>query len=256
MPSRIQVYNQPTSNHSYSYRYNGLNEPTPLRKDIPDIYGFGEDAYSSKLHQQQQQQQQQQQHLLYFEKPIETKKDLFCTKTREQDDEILRLNCELDKYQRKILNLTSELKSKTHTVENLQELLGKNEKTMSELLKEKTNSDSPSTVEVPTKYVTLFNDLSNKYKLQTKELEESKLRLEAVITAIALNPQRTETVEGAYDEEEVAPKMVVKLKALSAENEALLKMISCSNKAMLLAEIELLKDTNIQLEKKLKEIHL
>lgn len=97
-------------------------------------------------------------------------------------------------------------------------------------------------VKIPADSYQLYEMMNKRYKAQTKELRESKERLAAIITAIAMNPQRSNTFSGDYDEEDISHKIVTKLSVLQQENEALLKMVSSGDKRSLMVEVGLLRD--------------
>ncbi|CAH2351439.1 hypothetical protein CLIB1423_03S06326 [[Candida] railenensis] len=103
-------------------------------------------------------------------------------------------------------------------------------------------------IRIPNNYLQLFETLNKKYKEKSEELEQTKERLESIVTAISMNSQRARTFNGYYDEEEISHKIISKLSALDTENENLLKIISSSNKSSLIIEIGLLRDENNKLK--------
>lgn len=107
---------------------------------------------------------------------------------------------------------------------------------------------------VPQNYYELFKDLTKSLKDKTSELEETKERLESIVVALSMNNHHSLLVNGEFDEQELAHKIINKLALLQSENENLLKMISSSNKLSLIIELGLLKSENGQLKEKLKNL--
>ena len=113
---------------------------------------------------------------------------------------------------------------------------------------EQVENSRDGSIRIPNNYLKLFETLNKKYKDKSDELEQTKERLESIVTAISMNSQRARTFNGYYDEEEISHKIISKLCALDTENENLLKMISSSNKSSLIIEIGLLRDENNKLK--------
>lgn len=118
--------------------------------------------------------------------------------------------------------------------------------------KAKTRKNAPTAFKVPRNYYELFKDLSASLQEKQKELEETKLRLEAIVVALAMNPLSSVTSGGQFDEQDLAHKIVTKLAYLQSENEDLLRMMSSSNQLSLLVELGLLRTEVSVLKEKLQ----
>ncbi|QPG73521.1 hypothetical protein FOA43_000832 [Brettanomyces nanus] len=105
--------------------------------------------------------------------------------------------------------------------------------------------------EIPRNHEQLYRKLVEKLQITEKELEDTKTRLEALVTAIALNPSQSQYKYGRYDEQEIAHKIITKLKMLSEENEELSKMLSYGKAKEKDIEIGLLRAQNSELREKL-----
>lgn len=154
--------------------------------------------------------------------------------------------------------------SETETIESLRmEILYKNqanallnEKINTLKLDQKTNvldEKHENLVKMPNNYYQLFRDLTRTLNERTQELEDTKSRLEAIVVAMVMGKNSTITSNGSFDGQELAHRITNKMEVLQAENEALLKMISHSNKQSLLIEIGLLKNENNLLRQKLEK---
>lgn len=154
--------------------------------------------------------------------------------------------------------------SESETIESLRmEIMFKNQ--ANTLLTEKikslkidqktTDSDNrhDNLVKMPNNYYQLFKDLTRTLNERTQELEDTKSRLEAIVVALVMGKNSTVTSSGSFDGQELAHRITNKMEVLQAENEALLKMISHSNKQSLLIEIGLLKNENNLLRQKLEK---
>lgn len=111
-----------------------------------------------------------------------------------------------------------------------------------------------ASVEVPASLEAIFQKLSSTLATKDKELDETKKRLESIVTAVALNPSNTVTKLGRYDEEALAHKMVVRLETLTKENQDMAKMLGYGRSKENHIEIELLKKENQELKKKLSQL--
>lgn len=109
-----------------------------------------------------------------------------------------------------------------------------------------TEIDIPVTLEV------IFMKLSDSLKKKDKELQETKQRLESVITALALNPTNTTTKFGRYDEEALAHKMVIRLESLTNENQEMARMLSYGRVKERLIEFEIIRKENEELRERIK----
>ncbi|SCU80357.1 LADA_0B06832g1_1 [Lachancea dasiensis] len=105
--------------------------------------------------------------------------------------------------------------------------------------------------EIPASLDAIFHTLSRTLTSKEKELEETKLRLESLITAIALNPSNAVTKMGRYDEEALAHKMVNRLEMLTKENKEMAQMLGYGRSKELQIELELLKKENQELKRKI-----
>lgn len=107
---------------------------------------------------------------------------------------------------------------------------------------------------MPSHYFQLFRDLTNTLNERTQELEDTKSRLEAIIVGLVMTKDSSVSTYGTFDAQELAHRITNKLSLLQAENEALLSMVSFSNKQSLLIEMGLVKSENKQMRDKLKEL--
>lgn len=114
---------------------------------------------------------------------------------------------------------------------------------------------------IPTSLNEVFVELSLKYNSTVQELEETKLRLESLITAMTLNPTNSVTNNGRYDELEISHKILIKMENLKKENEELMKQMSFGKVKqmdiqmnLLQLENEKIKSENAQLKKKNTEL--
>lgn len=152
-----------------------------------------------------------------------------------------------DETQEELEKVKVDLVVKNQLIKNLSDQLN----SMNKLKNVKhTNND----FRVPQNYYDLFKDLTKSLKKKSSELEETKERLESIVVALSMNNQQTLSLNGEFDEQELAHKIINKLSLLQAENENLLKMISSSNKLSLIVELGLLKNENCQLKDKLKNL--
>lgn len=115
-------------------------------------------------------------------------------------------------------------------------------------------SDNKDNFEVPKNQEQLYNKLVEKLQLSEKDLEDTKNRLESLITAIALNPKQTSYKNGIYDEQEIAHKIISKMQLLTEENEELSKMLSYGKSKEKDIEIGLLRKQNAELLEKIAKL--
>lgn len=144
------------------------------------------------------------------------------------------------------------------------ELLFKNQvnKSLSEklkLLKTEDASDSSASpgdgnVRMPNNYYQLFRDLTRTLIERTQELDDTKARLEAILVGLVMTKDSTVATYGTFDAQDLAHKITNKMCVLQKENEALLNMVSYSNKQSLLVEMGLLKGENDALRQRVKEL--
>ncbi|GME77449.1 unnamed protein product [Ambrosiozyma monospora] len=117
-----------------------------------------------------------------------------------------------------------------------------------------SGSNEEANFEVPKNHVDIYNKLAEKLQATEDELSDTKLRLEAVLTAIALNPTQSTTKSGRYDEEEVAHKIITKLQMLTEENDEMAKMLSYGKSKEKDIEIGLLRKQNEELTEKITKL--
>lgn len=89
----------------------------------------------------------------------------------------------------------------------------------------KSSNAIPDT-SIPSNYIQVFEKLADKLAKTEEELKETKLRLDALTTAILSNPSNSITKNGRFDELETFEKILIKLKNLETENRELLKICS------------------------------
>ncbi|CAK7901532.1 hypothetical protein CAAN3_05S06370 [[Candida] anglica] len=153
-------------------------------------------------------------------------------------------NDDLDLMRSQVQSLQIELNLQTQVASSLTEQLNS-----VNALEQSNNTESTyGSTNIPSNYLFLFEDLKKRYDEQTKELDATKERLEAIITASTMNPSKSRTFNGEYNEEEIAHKIVTMLAVLRSENDNLLKMVTMGNKSTFLIEIGLLRDENEQLK--------
>lgn len=144
-------------------------------------------------------------------------------------------NTEVDKLKLQVKIKESQIESLEGEIQRLNESLGP-----------RSNRAPP---QIPESLNEIFVDMSTKYFQVTKELEDTKERLESLATAIALNPSNDSTNGGRYDELEVSHKILIKLENLKKENEELMKQLSFGKVKQMELELNLLKRENSQLKR-------
>lgn len=117
-----------------------------------------------------------------------------------------------------------------------------------------TGSPGGTQISMPNSYYQLFKDLTRTLNERTQELEDTKSRLEAIVVGLVMTKDCSITTNGSSDAQELAHRVTNKLTVLQSENEALLRMLSYSNKQSLLIELGLMKAENKALRQKLKEL--
>ncbi|CEP61183.1 Mum2p LALA0_S02e08570g [Lachancea lanzarotensis] len=127
-------------------------------------------------------------------------------------------------------------------------------------LKQKNHNRAPSArqtdggvLQMPTTLEAIFHKLSQTLAAKDKELKDTTLRLESLVTAASLNTTNSVTKLGRYDEEALAHKMVVRLENLTKENQDMAKMLGYGRSKEIYIEMELLKKENQELKRKLQE---
>lgn len=106
---------------------------------------------------------------------------------------------------------------------------------------------------MPLLYRQLFQDMTRTLNERSRECEETKARLEALVVALVMNKDAGVAAHGSCDPQETAHRITTKMAVLQAENETLLRMASFSNKQSLLIENGLLRSENQALKAKLSE---
>lgn len=117
-----------------------------------------------------------------------------------------------------------------------------------------SSTDNNGNFEVPKNQEQLYNKLVETIQVTKKELDDTKSRLEALITAIALNPNTSNYKNGRYDEEEIAHKVISKMQILTEENDELSKMLSYGKSKEKDIEIGLLRKQNTELREKVSKL--
>lgn len=118
----------------------------------------------------------------------------------------------------------------------------------------KAQNDSNGNYEIPKNYEDLYLKLVEKIQATESELADTKTRLEALVTAIAMNPNPSTFKNGRYDEEEISHKIISKLKMLTEENEELSRMVSYGKSKEKDIEIALLRKQNNDLLEKVAKL--
>ncbi|VEU21580.1 DEKNAAC102345 [Brettanomyces naardenensis] len=143
-----------------------------------------------------------------------------------------------------------KLQLKDAVIIKLQEELDKSRK-RAQAVVSAVNETNKLGFEIPKNHEELYRKLVEKLQSTEKELEDTKNRLEALVTAIALNPSQSQYKYGRYDEQEIAHKIITKLQMLSEENEELSKLLSYGKAKEKDIEIGLLRSQNLELRDKL-----
>ncbi|KAF7998980.1 hypothetical protein HF325_006512 [Metschnikowia pulcherrima] len=97
---------------------------------------------------------------------------------------------------------------------------------------------------LPKNYMQLFKDLVRTLNERTQELKDTKSKIEAIVVGAVMTKDNLVEYYEAFDAQDIAHRITNKLSVLQSENEALLNMVSYSNKQSLLIEMGLLKNEN------------
>lgn len=108
--------------------------------------------------------------------------------------------------------------------------------------------------EIPKNHEQLYNKIVEQLQATKKELNETKDRLEALVTAVAFSPNNSNYKNGRYDEQEVAHKIISKMQILTEENEEMSKMLSYGKSKEKDIEIGLLRKQNTELREKITKL--
>ncbi|CDK25184.1 unnamed protein product [Kuraishia capsulata CBS 1993] len=99
------------------------------------------------------------------------------------------------------------------------------------------------------------DDKQSQIQLLEEKARDAEMRLETVLTAIALNPNPgAATRTGRYDEQEMAHKIFTKMKILTEENDEMAKMLSFGRSKQKDIQIGLLKAENEELKERLQKL--
>ncbi|KAG7923875.1 hypothetical protein KL905_000029 [Ogataea polymorpha] len=145
-----------------------------------------------------------------------------------------------------------QLELKDSIIKKLEEEVAR----LNSILRVSDSDDNRKTFEIPKNHEQLYTKLTEKLQAAQEELEETKLRLEVVLTAVALNPNQWITKTGRYDEEEIAHKIITKMQMLTEENEEMAKMLSYGKSKEKDIEIGLLRKQNVELKTKVAKLEV
>lgn len=151
--------------------------------------------------------------------------------------------------------LKSELAFKNQVNESLKQklrLLNEEE----DLANSEEESRLGDQIRLPKNYMQLFRDLTRTLNERTQELKETKSKIEAIIVGTVMNKDNSVDYHETFDAQDIAHRITNKLSVLQTENQALLNMVSYSNKQSLLIELGLLKTENKDLKEKLDKMGL
>ncbi|KAG7698849.1 hypothetical protein KL930_002364 [Ogataea haglerorum] len=145
-----------------------------------------------------------------------------------------------------------QLELKDSMIKKLEEEVAR----LNTILRVSDSDDNKRTFEIPKNHEQLYTKLTEKLQAAQEELEETKLRLEVILTAVALNPNQSVTKTGRYDEEEIAHKVITKMQMLTEENEEMAKMLSYGKSKEKDIEIGLLRKQNVELKSKVAKLEV
>jgi hypothetical protein len=151
---------------------------------------------------------------------------------------------EVDKLKLQMKVKESQIESLEGEIQRLNESLSRGSNA--------ANSRIPT--QVPQSINEMFVSMSSKYEKASKELEDTKQRLESLITAISLNPSNNITNNGRYDELEISHKILIKLQNLKKENEELMRQLSFGKVKQMELEMNLLKRENDELKRENEQL--
>lgn len=95
---------------------------------------------------------------------------------------------------------------------------------------------------IPSTFYEKYRELAEKAKKTELELKDTKQRLEAIMVAISLNPGSATTKLGRYDEEEMAHRIISKMRMLNEENTKMAQMLSYGKSKEKSIELALLRN--------------
>ncbi len=149
--------------------------------------------------------------------------------------------------------LKIDLKIKESQIESLENEIQRLSESMNLIDSKNSNSLLSNNQQIPKNINEIFNKLTNNYTILENELNDTKKRLESLITSITLNPTNSITNNGRYDELEISHKIILKLDLLKQANEEMLKQLSFGKSKQVDIELNLLKMENAKLKEKLKK---
>ncbi|GEQ72535.1 hypothetical protein JCM33374_g6222 [Metschnikowia sp. JCM 33374] len=149
--------------------------------------------------------------------------------------------------------LKSELSFKNQVNDSLKEKL-KSLNMEEEMPHSEDEARMGDSIRLPKNYMQLFRDLTRTLNERTQELKETKSKIEAIIVGTVMNKDNSVDYYETFDAQDIAHRITNKLSVLQTENEALLNMVSYSNKQSLLIELGLLKNENKVLREKLEKV--
>lgn len=124
-----------------------------------------------------------------------------------------------------------------------------------EFKSEKQNPHIPPLyLEIPENIENMFKKMSKSSQKKDEELMATNQTLESILTALALNPTNSMTKYGRYDPEALAHKTVVRIEALTKENQEMSKMLAYGRSKEAQIELQLLKKENEELKAKIMEL--
>lgn len=144
--------------------------------------------------------------------------------------------------------LKIDLKIKESQIESLETEIQR----LTESINQTESNNNSLNQQIPKTINDIFTKLTINYTSLENELNDTKKRLESLVTAITLNPTNSITNNGRYDELEISHKIILKLELLQKENEELLKHLSFGKSKETEIELNLLKIENEKLKEKLK----
>lgn len=193
-------------------------------------------SYSSQFWRNPQQQQQQQQYTpLSMGSAINTSMNTSTGNTSMRSGYINE--GEVDKLKLQIQIKESQIESLEAEIQRLNEGFGQ------------SNNGTRFPTQVPQSVNEMFVKMSTKFGKASRELVDTKQRLETLVTAITLNPSNDSTNGGRYDELEISHKILIKLENLKKENEELMKQLSFGKVKQMELELNLLKRENEELKR-------
>lgn len=135
-------------------------------------------------------------------------------------------------------------------IKNFKSILAKGNESKNVLADEMNSKE----IELPENIINIFKKLSNVLQRKEQELDESKKRLESILTALALHPSNSISKDGRYDVEALAHRMVVRIETLTNENKEFSKMLAYGRAKEVQIELQLYKKENAELKETLRKL--